>query len=75
LYLEEFVSSVIEAWNKFEKGKIKVSIKQLPRTMYLFTTEELLNEIKNPEKRERIVKELKLFVNTVEQILDPKEVD
>ena len=71
--LNEFVSSTIEAWNKFEDGKIGVNIKQLPKPMYLFVTQDLPKEINNLEVRDKLIKKLKLFVNTVEVTLNPKE--
>ncbi|MHA1317834.1 MAG: hypothetical protein ACTSQ6_09980 [Candidatus Heimdallarchaeaceae archaeon] len=33
--LDEFISSVRDAWIKFEQGQITVAINQLPRPMYI----------------------------------------
>ncbi|UJG43076.1 MAG: hypothetical protein K9W46_11960 [Candidatus Heimdallarchaeum endolithica] len=71
--LNEFVSSVRDAWIKFEQGQITVEISQLPRAMYMFVVEELPQVVENPLEKEKIIRELKLFLNTIDLILQPKE--
>jgi len=71
--LNELISSVRDAWIKFEQGQIKVEINQLPRPMYMFVIEELPKVINDPSQKEKIIKELKLFLNTIDLILQPKE--
>ena len=73
--LDEFISSVRDAWIKFEQGQITVAINQLPRPMYMFVIEELPKVINDPSQKEKIIKELKLFLNTIDLIIQPKEIN
>ena len=71
--MNEFICSVNEAMAKYEEGNISVEISQLPKTMYMFVTQELPFKIKNPAAKPKLISELKLFVNMITTILNPIE--
>ncbi len=73
--LEQLIKQVKLSWDAFCEGNIKVTIPNLPRPMYLFITQELTMIINEKDKQDKIIKELKLFLNTIDIILHPKMVD
>ncbi|MHA1222259.1 MAG: hypothetical protein ACTSSG_08580 [Candidatus Heimdallarchaeaceae archaeon] len=73
--MNEFIMSVNEAWLKFEQGQIDVEIRQLPKPMYMFVTQELQERIKIKEEKTKIIKELKLFLNLIAHVLNPVETE
>lgn len=72
--VQERFSAIVEgAMKAFKEGKIQVDVKALPLPMYFWATEELPEKIKNPENFDSIVTQLKLFKNSINHILNPKE--
>ncbi len=70
--VNNLVTSVENAWKAYCNGNIEVTIPNMPRPMYLFITQELPTMINDQTKKERIIRELKLFLNTMNIVLEPK---
>ena len=70
---QAFTTAVENAWKKFSEGKISVDFPTLPKIMYLFAVEELPLIISDEKLHDRIIKEIRLFRNTMDELIRPKE--
>ncbi|MHA1668306.1 MAG: hypothetical protein ACTSUR_06565 [Candidatus Heimdallarchaeaceae archaeon] len=52
-----------------------MGIRQLPKPMYMFVTQELQERIKIKGEKTKIIKELKLFLNLIAHVLNPMETE
>ncbi len=76
LIQQQFSKAVEFAMSEYKAGRIKVSLEALPEVMYIFATKDLPKLCAGDEVSiKRAYSQLKLFLNTMEQILKPQMVD
>jgi hypothetical protein len=72
---ENFSEAVEEAWQSYQKGDIETQVggQALPRSMYLYATRELPQEVVHLRRWSTVERELTSFVRTMDRILLPTE--
>jgi len=72
---ESFSQAVEEAWQAYQKGEIETQIggQALPRSMYLYATRELPQEVVHLRRWTTVERELTSFVQTMDRVLLPTE--
>jgi len=72
---ENFSKAVEEAWLAYQKGEIKTQVggQALPRSMYLYATRELPQEVVHLRRWSTVERELTSFVRTMDRVLLPSE--
>lgn len=71
--LAQFISAVEEAMQIFNSGDIKVEMGTLPRTMHMFSTEELPVLCQgDASDRKKACQHLRLFLVTMDQLVRPE---
>jgi hypothetical protein len=74
---ENFSEAVEEAWQAYQKGEIETQIgvggQALPRSMYLYATRELPQEVIHLRRWSTVERELTSFVRTMDRVLLPTE--
>lgn len=73
---QNFSEAVEEAWLAYQKGDIqtRVGAQALPRSMYLYATRELPQEVTHLRRWSTVGREITNFLRTVDLIIAPTEV-
>lgn len=70
---QRFREAVQAAWDRYQDGKIAVSVRGLPRAMYIWAVEELPQELRDPGRWAGVERQLAQFARTVEWVVEPRE--
>jgi hypothetical protein len=72
---QNFSKAVEAAWQAYQQGEIEtqVSAQTLPRSMYLYATRELPQEVVHLRRWSTVERELTSFVRTMDRVLLPIE--
>jgi hypothetical protein len=72
---ENFSEAVEEAWQAYQKGEIETQVvgQALPRSMYLYATRELPQEVVYLRRWSTVERELTSFVRTMDRVIVPSE--
>ena len=73
--LDEVNWTVRLAWEKYQQGDIRTQIRgqALPRTMYLFVTEELPAAVNDPAQWSALRRKLSNFRRMIDLVIVPEE--
>jgi hypothetical protein len=74
---QNFSQAVEAAWRAYERGKIqtKGSRQALPRSMYLYATRELPQEVVHLRRWSTVKREITTFLRMMELVVVPSEED
>jgi hypothetical protein len=72
---QNFSKAVEEAWLAYQKSQIETQVggQALPRSMYLYATKELPQEVVHLRRWTTVERELTSFVQTMDRVLLPTE--
>jgi hypothetical protein len=73
---QNFSKAVEDAWQAYQKGEIETQVgggQALPRSMYLYATRELPQEVVHLRRWSTVERELASFVRTMDRVLVPSE--
>jgi hypothetical protein len=72
---QNFSKAVEAAWQAYQQGEIETQVgaQTLPRSMYLYATRELPQEVVHLRRWSTVERELTSFVRTMDRVLLPIE--
>ena len=72
---ENFSKAVEEAWQAYQKGEIETRVdgQALPRSMYLYATRELPQEVTHLRRWSTVEREITSFVRLMDLVIAPSE--